>query len=235
MNYYLFMNLTVVVPFYNEEKFLKESVSKLESVKVAKYIYLVDDCSTDNSLAVAKGLTKKYENVKLFTKNINEGKGSCLKYIQNQIETTHLIMHDADLEQNPFNISDIFNIAKENKNSLIIGSRTLGKANRIKKYKLLALANFILSVIFNLLHFSRISDISSGYIMYPVDFINSINIKEKGFGIEVEIISKFVKSNKNIIEIPIDYLGRTYADGKKIKISDGFNIFFKILKYRFTD
>ena len=235
MNYYLIMNLTVIVPFYNEEKFLKDSVTKLESVKVAKYIYLVDDCSTDNSNAVAKELTKQYDNVKLFSKNINEGKGSCLKYIQNKIETTHLIMHDADLEQNPFNILDIFNIAKENKNSLIIGSRILGKANRIKKYKLLSIANFLLSKLFNLLHFSNISDISSGYIMCSMDFINSININENGFGIEVEIISKFAKSNGNIVEIPIDYFGRTYAEGKKIKISDGVNIFFKIIKYRFFD
>ena len=48
------MNLTVVVPFYNEEKFIKESVSKLVSVNVAQYIYLVDDFSTDNSPAIAK-------------------------------------------------------------------------------------------------------------------------------------------------------------------------------------
>ena len=62
------MNLTVVVPFYNEEKFIKESVSKLVSVNVAQYIYLVDDFSTDNSPAIAKELAEQFDNVKLFSK-----------------------------------------------------------------------------------------------------------------------------------------------------------------------
>ena len=65
-------------------------------------------------------------------------------------------------------------------------------------------------------------------MMYSLDFLNSIDIKEKGFGIEVELLSKFVKSNKNIIEIPIDYLGRTYSEGKKIMLKDGINIFLKL-------
>ena len=235
MNYYLFMNLTVVVPFYNEEKFIKESVSKLVSVNVAQYIYLVDDFSTDNSPVIAKELAEQFDNVKLFSKNVNEGKGSCLRFIQSEIITTHVVMHDADLEQNPYDLLNIFNAAKENKNSLIIGSRTLGQGNRVKMYKYLSFANQILSKIFNLLHLTKVSDISSGYIMYSIEFLNSVDIKERGFGIEVELLSKFIKSDKNIIEIPIDYLGRTYSEGKKIKLIDGINIFFKIIKYRFFD
>ena len=229
------MNLTVVVPFYNEEKFIKESVSKLVSVNVAQYIYLVDDFSTDNSPVIAKELAEQFDNVKLFSKNVNEGKGSCLRFIQREIITTHVIMHDADLEQNPFDLLKIFHSAKVSRDSLIIGSRTLGQRDRVKMYKYLSFANQILSKLFNLLHLTKISDISSGYMMYSLDFLNSIDIKEKGFGIEVELLSKFVKSNKNIIEIPIDYLGRTYSEGKKIMLKDGINIFFKIIKYRFFD
>ena len=68
LNYYFIYEFTVVVPFYNEEKFIKESVSKLVSVNVAQYIYLVDDFSTDNSPAIAKELAEQFDNVKLFQK-----------------------------------------------------------------------------------------------------------------------------------------------------------------------
>ena len=216
MNYYFIYEFNSCVPFYNEEKFIKESVSKLVSVNVAQYIYLVDDFSTDNSPAIAKELAEQFDNVKLFSKNVNERKGSCLRFIQSEIITTHVVMHDADLEQNPFDLLKISDAAKVNRNSLIIGSRTLGQGNRVRMYKYLSFANQILSNLFNLLHFTKVSDISSGYIMYSMDFLNSIDIKERGFGIEVELLSKFIKSNKNIIEIPIDYLEERTQKEKKL-------------------
>lgn len=225
------MNLTVIVPFFNEEKYLKESVSKLASAKIADEIFLVDDCSKDNSLKIAQELTSKFDNITLFKKNINEGKGSCLDFVKNKINTTHLIIHDADLEQNPFDIIEMFKIAKMSPEDLILGSRTIGKQNRRKMYKVLSFANFILCMLFNKINKSQITDISSGYLLYPSKFLKSINIEEKGFGLEVEIISKFLKTKNRIIELPIDYDGRTYSDGKKIKPIDGINILFKIIKF----
>lgn len=229
------MNLTVVVPFFNEEKYLRKSVLNLRSANIADHIFLVDDCSTDHSLEIAESLSREFENITLFKKNINEGKGSCLNFVKNKIITSHLIVHDADLEQNPLDIINMFELAKSNPSSLILGSRTIGKQNRKRMYKFLSLANFLLCKMFNILHWSQISDISSGYLLYSTEFLNSISLKEHGFGVEVEIISKFIKLQNNIIEVSIDYVGRTYSDGKKIKIIDGINIFYKIFKYRFSN
>lgn len=229
------MNLTVIVPFFNEEKYLKESVSKLASTKIADEIFLVDDCSEDNSLKIAQELTSEFDNITLFKKNINEGKGSCLNFVKDKINTTHLIIHDADLEQNPFDIIKMYKIANKNPADLILGSRTIGKQKRRKMYKVLSFANFILCLLFNKINKSQITDISSGYLLYPSNFLHSINIEEKGFGLEVEIISKFLQTKNKIIEVPIDYIGRSYSDGKKIKPLDGINILFKILKFNFIE
>ena len=69
----------------------------------------------------------------------------------------------------------------------------------------------------------------------PTSFFKNLDIKEKGFSIEIEIISKFLKYNKSIIEVPIGYEGRSYEQGKKIKSSDGFLYIFNTLRYRFFD
>ena len=66
----------------------------------------------------------------------------------------------------------------------------------------------------------------------PSSFFKSIDLKEKGFAVEVELIAKFLKSNKSIIEIPIRYSGRSYEEGKKIKASDGLNYILKTFKYK---
>ena len=57
-----------------------------------------------------------------------------------------------------------------------------------------------------------------------------LELKEKGFAVEVELIAKFLKSNKS--EVPIRYSGRSYQEGKKIKASDGLNYILKTIKYR---
>ena len=52
------------------------------------------------------------------------------------------------------------------------------------------------------------------------ELLKQLNIKEKGFAIEVEVLSKYLKLYSNIIEVPISYEGRQYSEGKKIKIYD---------------
>ena len=91
--------------------------------------------------------------------------------------------------------------------------------------------NKILTILFSILNKYKISDIASCYWLVKVDSLKKINIGEQGFAIEVEVLSKFIKNKIDIIEVPIRYEGRSYEDGKKIKLSDGVKIFFKILKY----
>ena len=227
------MSLTVLIPFFNEEKYLKESVENLIKADVGDKLILVDDCSTDNSFKIAKNLSTKYDFVTLLRKEKNEGKGSCIKYALDLVDTEFFIVHDADLEQDPNDIELLYAKCLNNKDSIILGSRVIVGRERLKKYFTITIANYFLSNIFSLLNHYKISDISSGYILTPVSFLKNIDIKEKSFGYEVEILSKFLKYNRSIIEIPISYNGRTYEEGKKINLIDGINILIKIFKYRF--
>ena len=82
-----------------------------------------------------------------------------------------------------------------------------------------------MSLLFSFILNFKISDIASCYKLMPSKFFKNLNISEKGFSIEVEIVAKFLKYNKSIIEVPISYQGRSYEEGKKIKSIDGLNIF----------
>ena len=127
----------------------------------------------------------------------------------------------------------MINKAKLSPNSLILGSRFNGNLKRENLYKRTYLANKLMSLLFSIIHFYKISDVATCYKLLPVTFLKSIDLKENGFAIEVELIAKFLKFNKSIIEVPIRYSGRSYKDGKKIKTSDGFIYIFKTFKYRF--
>src|SRR6056300_646091 len=127
----------------------------------------------------------------------------------------------------------MFFLAKENKDSLILGSRFIGDKIRENVYFRTNLANRVMSLFFSVVNFYYITDVATCYKLMPTTFFKEVTLKEKGFSIEVELLSKFLKTNKSILEVPIKYEGRSYTEGKKIKTSDGFKYLYNTLKYRF--
>ncbi len=225
------LSLTVIVPIFNEEKYLEKSVNRLLKINTCNQIILVDDFSSDMSLKIAKELELRHNNIKVLPLDKNKGKGNAIREALPLVESTHVIVHDADLEYFPEDIVQMFKLVKQNPQNLVLGSRTLSGKERENKYKITYYANKYFTYLFSILNFTSVSDIASCYWLIDTNTLRMFDIKEKGFSIEVEVLSKFLKTENDIIEVPIKYSGRTYEDGKKIKFNDGIIIFLKILKY----
>lgn len=228
------MNLTVLVPFYNEEVYLESSINRVLKLDFIQEIIMINDGSTDKSVKIAKRLQEKNPNkIKFLNSSTNNGKGNALNLSRSEILTTHLVIHDADLEYFPSDIEEMFRMAKVFPNSLIIGSRFIGNKLRKNIYLRTLIANKILSFLFSAVYFKRVSDIATCYKLMPTGFFTNNNFEEKSFTIEVELIAKFLNYNSSIKEVPIKYEGRTYEQGKKIKFLDGFKFIYTIFKFRF--
>ena len=227
------INLTAIVPFYNEEKTLKQSVERLLNENIFFEIILSDDNSSDYSSEIAKELSYKYKNIKYIHSNKNLGKGNAISNALSILNTSHVVIHDADLEYFPKDIVQMYEKALTNQNSLILGSRFTGNKQRNNVYLRTYLANRFMSIFFSLINLYWVSDVATCYKLMPANFLKNISIKEQGFSIEIEILSKFLKYNKHIREVPISYDGRSYEEGKKIKVSDGIMYILNTLKYRF--
>ena len=229
------ISLSVVVPIYNEEQFLEQSVERIINNDIFQNILLIDNNSSDRSYEIANKLQKKYEKVSIYKTNEVAGKGVVISFAKKLIETSHVVIHDADLEYFPSDILDMFDLAKKNPNSLILGSRFIGSKERKNIYKRTFFANKIMSLFFSIINFYSVSDVATCYKLMPSEFFKNTNFKEKGFSIEIELLSKFLKFNKSIIEVPIKYIGRSYDEGKKIRAADGFKYLFSTVKYRFLN
>ena len=227
------VNLSVIVPFYNEEIYLEKSVHRLLENNIYEKIILIDNNSTDNSNYIAHQLAKQNKNIRVHKTGIERGKGSALTYSKQFIETSHVVIHDADLEYFPDDIIEMFKLCEENPKSLILGSRFIGNKERKNVYFRTSLANRVMSLFLSLINFYYISDVASCYKLMPTKFFVNENFKEPGFSIEIEILAKFLKFNRSVIEVPIKYEGRSYEEGKKIKTIDGFNYLLSTLRYRF--
>ena len=135
------------------------------------------------------------------------------------------------MEYFPEDIPEIFNSLSDFENCLVIGSRTVGDKKRKNLYFYTYFGNKVLSLLFSIINNYKISDIASCYWLVNANKLRSKDLHERGFGIEVEVLSKFLKNRVDIVEVPIRYEARSYQDGKKIKLKDGIIILLKILKY----
>jgi len=228
-------NLTVVIPFYNEEKFIVQSLNRVLKSNIADEIILIDDGSTDSSFKLVSETIDSISFAKVLKNNKNLGKGNALNIAREYINTSHIVIHDADLEYNPEDILKMIEKSNLSPNSLILGTRFKGNESRINVYKRTYFANKLISLFFSIIHSFKISDVASCYKLMPSNFLQNLNIKENSFSIEVEILAKFLKYNKSIIEVPISYQGRSYEEGKKIKTIDGIRYIIKTIKYKFFD
>lgn len=227
-------SLTVLVPFYNEELFLEKSIKRLLDSKLnLQKIILINDGSTDSSLNIASEIASKFSNVEVIDNVLNQGKGTALSRAFSQVTTSHIAIHDADLEYNPEDYKEMIAKSKECKSSLILGSRFIGKKERNNIYLRTYLANKFLSFLFSLVYSVKVTDVASCYKLFPSHIYKDYKLIEKGFSVEIEILSKFVMSKGSVIEVPISYEGRSYYEGKKIKFLDGFKYIYSILFFKF--
>ena len=226
------ISLTAIIPVFNEQSTVLESVNRLLSVEEVDQIFIVDDGSTDNSPDILKNIELENDNVTLFTNKPNNGKGHAIKSVFQHLNTDYAVIHDSDLEYNPNNISDLCKKINTEKSNFILGSRFLDNS-KIQIYIRTFYANKILSRLFSFIYRVKITDIATCYKMMPSDYLKNTNFIENGFAIEIELVAKFLKYHSLITEVKIDYSARSYKDGKKIKLSDGFLYLYTIFKYRY--
>ena len=227
--------LTVIIPFFNEQEFLEKSLKRVIETNVAQKILLVDDNSSDNSSIIANKYVKMYEHLEYIKIHENKGKGFAISNVKDIITTTHVAIHDADLEYNPNDLKKMFKLVSTYPNSLILGSRFIGDLKRENIYLRTYFANKLISYFFSFIQFYRVTDVATCYKLFPNEFFKNLKIREKGFSIEIELLAKYLKYNKSIVEVPINYVGRSYAEGKKIKLRDGFFYILNTIKYRFRN
>ena len=223
--------LTVLVPFYNEESTILQSLEKLDKLTFINEVILLNDGSTDESLAIVNKFCKDRRKYRILSYEVNKGKGAVLNESREHINSDYVVIHDADLEYFPKDLIEMFKFVDGS--NLILGSRFIGNKKRSNIYMRTNIANKIISLFFSFINQKKITDVATCYKLMPTSFFKQNNFKEKGFSIEIEIISKFLKNNKNIVEVPISYNARSYEEGKKIKTKDGVFYLFNTIRYRF--
>jgi glycosyltransferase involved in cell wall biosynthesis len=119
------MDISVVIPLFNEEESLPELTSWIEKVMIEYHfsyeILLIDDGSRDNSWNIVKDLSKNNSNVKGISFQRNYGKAAALHIGFQAAKGDVVITMDADLQDNPDEIPELYRMIIQDGFDLVSG------------------------------------------------------------------------------------------------------------------
>jgi dolichol-phosphate mannosyltransferase len=250
------MNLSVLMPVYNERATLHEILRRLRDVPIDKEIIIVDNVSTDGTREALQAMIERGEAIRAEdeysheTSNLiriafqdeNRGKGSSVRRALQLARGEWIIVQDADLEYDPRDFEKLLNAAhnfeakRPGERVAVFGTRLLkgSKARQNQQRGAFFYGRIGLSVLFRLLYATPLSDVATCYKLMRREVAQSLNLQSSGFDLDFEIAARLRRSGVRIVETPVFYEPRSKGEGKKIRaIEDGARAAWTLLRFRF--
>ena len=223
--------LGVVMPVYNEEKTIHLIVERVLARPEVAELVMVNDCSKDGTWARMQELAKTDSRIRIFTHEVNKGKGAALRTGFEHVQSDIVIIQDADLEYDPDEYPQLLAPILLGKADVVFGSRFLGAGMHRVLYFWHSVGNKMLTLLSNAVSDLNLTDMETCYKVLTRQVVNRLDLRSQRFGIEPEITCKIGRLGVRVYEVPISYNGRTYAEGKKIGLKDAFQALWTIIKY----
>ncbi|NQU30769.1 MAG: glycosyltransferase family 2 protein [Anaerolineae bacterium] len=227
------MNLSVIIPVYNEVQNIREILKRVQATGLPWEIVIVDDGSSDGTRDILKELDGK-DSIRVILHEKNQGKGAAVRTGFASAKGDVFLIQDADLEYDPRDYPAILRPIEEGIADVVYGSRFLGGARRSTMFWHM-IANKLLTLATNILYNNILTDMETGYKVFRREVLDGITIHSNSFNFEPEFTAKILKKKVRIFEVPITFNPRDYSDGKKIKLYDAFEAIWALLKYRFVN
>lgn len=227
------MKLTVIICCYNESATIRDVIQKTQAVSLIppweREIIVVDNFSTDGTREILQEINDP--EIRVIFHEQNMGKGMSIRTGIEKMSGDYMIIQDADFEYDPAEHPRFCAKAEETNAAAIFGSRVLGGDVKYE-YAHAYLGVRILTTITNLFFGGHLTDVATATKMVRRDVVQSLNLTTTDFNLDFELPDKILLSGHDILEIPISYNPRTYAEGKKIKTSDGIKALLIMLRDR---
>lgn len=230
------MRLSILIPLYNEAATVEELLTRVMAAAlpsgVEREVVVVDDGSSDASADIVRKLQKQSPGLVFIQHPRNAGKGAALRTAIQSATGELGLIQDADLEYDTADYPLLLGPLLDGSADVVYGSRFASQQGRPVRFSMHMLVNRALTFLAN--RFSRLSitDMETGYKAFRMEVVRDLQLRENGFGIEVELTLKFGRRGLRIVEAPITYKGRSVGEGKKLRpLRDGLGALRCLLSY----
>jgi glycosyltransferase involved in cell wall biosynthesis len=232
------VKLSVVIPAYNEERTIAETIQRVKAVDLGGLdleIVVVDDGSKDRTREILKTIP----GIRVVLHERNSGKGAAVKSGFRAATGDIVLIQDADLEYDPRDYGAVVQPILDGRVKAVMGSRfTLeppkffGKGAK-SPFFTHYIGNILIVKLTNALYRHAATDYEGCYKAFSKSVVDTIPIEANGFEYDNELICKLLRRGHRIAEVPINYRPRSYEEGKKIKWQDGVRMIWTIIQWRF--
>jgi glycosyltransferase involved in cell wall biosynthesis len=226
--------LSIVVPAYNEEQTLARCIERVLAIAdehLELEVLIVDDASRDRTLARANELASAHGAVRVIHHDVNQGKGAALHTGFRHATGDFVAVQDADLEYNPEDLKRLLGPLLSGAADVVIGSRFLSTGEHRVLYFWHSIGNRFLTLLSNMFTDLNLTDMETCYKVFRREVLQRIELHEKRFGFEPEVVAQIARLRLRIYEMGVSYAGRTYEEGKKIGLKDGLRALYCIFRY----
>jgi len=224
------VKLSVLIPVYNEVRTIDEILRLVAAEPTEKEILVVDDGSTDGTREKLAAWDGK-DGVRVLFHEANQGKGRAVRTAMEAARGEILLIQDADLEYDPGEYPLLLRPIEAGRADVVFGSRFAGSAEHRVQHFWHAQGNRLLTAITNVFTGLDLSDMATCYKAFHRRVVPSLRLESKGFGVDAEITVKVARGNFHVFEVPVSYFGRSKADGKKIRLKDGFSALGALVRH----
>lgn len=224
--------ISIILTSYNEEKNIGRTIRDCRSLKknFPIEIIVVDAASKDKTIAIAKRM--RVDKILRFP--FKRGKGADFWAGGLISSGEYIIQIDTDHQFQPDEIP-IFVRALEKGADVVIGTRFGG--GKIEKGSVTFrnyFGNWVMSLATSLACGIKITDVMAGFKGFRRDALLSLDLRERHFEYEAEVVTKACRMGMNLVQIPITYTKRVGGASGIRALQDGLNVLKAIAKVYFS-
>jgi len=234
------MDLSIILPVYNEGNRLAYCVERLESYLVKRYtlfeIIIVEDNSTDESYEVTRRISGKYKNIVLIRNSHRLGRGASLAIAIKKSSGNNVVYMDVDLATD-IKYIELLVHGLDNGASITTGSRLL-KGSRVKRPLMRSIASRSYNSLVRVLFLSNVHDHQCGFKGFnKKDVIKVIDlVQDNHWFWDTELLIICQNAGLKIFEFPVswEHNGGNNLNSSKVKLfKDSVFMGTKLLKLKY--
>ena len=223
--------LSILMPVYNERGTVEAAIADALAAElpVERELVVVDDGSTDGTRELLRDASWPGPvNVHLHERNL--GKGAAVRTALGHATGDFAAVLDADLEYRASDLAPMLEPLLAGEANVVFGTRAWQAHSSYGFWYVIG--NKLVTFATNLLYNCWISDVMTCHKAMRTELFRSLELRERGFGIEPEIAARVLRSGERIYEVPITYRARSREAGKKLTAVDGLRVLRTLVRCR---
>jgi len=218
--------LSIVMPVYNEARYAAEVIDAVlaKPLKIDRELIIVESNSTDGTRAIVEGYRGR-PGVRVVLEDRPQGKGHAVRTGLAHVTGTIVLIQDADFEYDIEDYDALLEPLLQHKATFVLGSRSLGLDDwKVRKYDatpvrglLLNFAQVMFAKTYSTLYQQRVTDVNTMFKVFRAECLDGLDLKSDGFELDIELACKLARNGHSPMEVPVNYVARGFAEGKKIR------------------